>query len=376
VKPELTKATPRKTLPAAIRPLLHAASGRPKIQDVALRVGVSLGTVSAVLNGNGRVSDATRERVQRAIADLGYRPDLYASNLARRQTQLIGVVVSNLQNPFFAETAQAIEEEAERHGYQISLMATNFSPEQHRAAVTQLLGARIAGLAVMTSEHDNQSRKLILANGVPAVFLDIGKPTETTSVIRVDSRGGMKAAVEHLLRLGHRDLLFVRNSQKASGESLLSHKLRDQGFSAAVRVCKVHGLRTTVIDVHGAGADAGEQAIESIFGKVRFTAVIAVTDMVAMGVYRGLQSRKVRIPEDVSVVGFDNTYFSRFLNPPLTTVDVPRSELSRLAVAALLQTTPRSLQRLPTSLILRESTAAPVQACTQAAFKGPRECPR
>ncbi len=105
---------------------------------------------------------------------------------------------------------------------------------------------------------------------MPAVFLDTGKPTETSSVIRVDSRGGMKAAVEHLLLLGLRELLFVRNSQKASGQSLLSHKLRDKGFSAAVRACKVHGLKTTVIKVHGPGADAGEQAIESVFGKVRF----------------------------------------------------------------------------------------------------------
>jgi len=369
VKSASTKKVPGKPAAGAAGLPPNAIVGRPKIQDVALRVGVSLGTVSAVLNGNGRVSEATRERVQRAIEELGYRPDLYASNLARRQTQVIGVVVSNLQNPFFAETAQAIEDEAARHGFQISLMATNFSPEQHRAAVTQLLGARIAGLAVMTSEHDDQSRRLILANGVPAVFLDVGKPTESTSVIRVDSRGGMKAAVEHLLQLGHRDLLFVRNSQKASGQSLLSHKLRDQGFTAAVRACKVDGLKTTVVDVHGPGADAGEQAIESVFGKVRFTAVIAVTDMVAMGVYRGLQSRKVRIPEDVSVVGFDNTYFSRFLHPPLTTVDVSRSELSKLAVSALLETDPCKLHLLSTTLVLRESTAVPrVETQTQAVF--------
>ncbi len=348
-------------MPASNRPRPIAAAGRPKIQDVALRVGVSLGTVSAVLNGNGRVSAATRERVRQAIEDLGYRPDLYASNLARRQTQVIGVVVSNLQNPFFAETAQAIEEEAARHGFQISLMATNFSPEQHRAAVAQLLGARIAGLAVITSEHDDLSRTMILANGVPTVFLDIGKPTETTSVIRVDSRGGMKAAVEHLLELGHRDLLFVRNSQKSAGPVLLSHKLRDQGFAAAVRACRVDALRTTVIDVHGPGADAGEQAVASIFaeGEAEFTAVIAVTDMVAMGVYRGLQARKLRIPEDVSVVGFDNTYFSRFLNPPLTTVDVPRSELSRLTIRALLNKDPHRLQALRTTLVLRDSTAPP-----------------
>ena len=346
---------------AAAAPPASAASRRPKIQDVASRAGVSLGTVSAVLNGNGRVSDATRTRVQQAIGDLAYRPDLYASNLARRQTQLFGVLVSNLQNPFFAETAQAIEEEAARHGFQISLMATNFAPEQHRAAVTQLLGARLAGLAVMTSEHDPESRQMLLASGVPTVFLDIGQPTETTSVLRVDSRGGMRAAVEHLLELGHRDLLFVRNSQAAAGHTLLSHKLRKEGFAAAVRACKLRGLKTTSIDIRGPGADAGERAIASVIHTVRFSAVIAITDTVAMGVYRGLQARGVRIPDDVSVVGFDNSYFSRFLTPPLTTVDVPRQELSRLAVAALVDMKPRTLLSLPTSLVLRESTAPPRQ---------------
>ncbi|MEO8736747.1 MAG: LacI family DNA-binding transcriptional regulator, partial [Edaphobacter sp.] len=185
---------------------------RPRIQDVAMRAQVSLGTVSAVLNGNGRVSEATRQKVKAAIAHIGYSPDHHASNLARRQTKLIGVVVSSLQNPFFAETAQAMEEEAARFGYQISLMATNFSPEQHCAAVQQMLGARIAGLAVLTSEHDKVSRDIVLANGVPSVFLDAGKPAGNLSVLRVDSRGGMRAAVEHLLKLGHCRLLFVRNS--------------------------------------------------------------------------------------------------------------------------------------------------------------------
>ena len=335
------------------------SAGRVRIQDVATLAGVSLGTVSAVLNDNGRVSKATRGHVQGAIAQLGYSPDLYASNLPRRQTRVLGLVVSSLQNPFFAETAQAIEEEAARKGFQISLMVTNFSPEQHRTAVKQLLGARLAGLAVITSEQDEQTRELVAASGLRAVFLDSGRPGENSGIVRVDSRGGMKAAVSHLIELGHRELLFVRNSQEVSGPPLLSHRLRDQGFAAAVRGYSEAKLKTTVVDMRGPGADAGERAIVSALGRVRFTAVIAITDMVAMGVYRGLQARGVRIPEDVSVVGFDNTYFSRFLNPPLTTVDVPRGELSRITVEALLEERPPKLTHLRTSLVVRESTAPP-----------------
>lgn len=336
-----------------------AKTKRPRIQDVAIQAEVSLGTVSAVLNGNGRVSEATRQKVRDAIANIGYSPDHYASNLARRQTKLIGVIVSNLQNPFFAETAQAMEEEAARFGYQISLMATNFSRDKHRAAVKQLLGARIAGLAVLTSEHDKTSRDLVLAHGVPAVFLDSGKPAGKVSVLRVDSFGGMRAAVEHLIHLGHRHLLFVRNSQAEDGKSLLSHRLRDRGFTAAVQKFAGKNLETQTIDIPGHGADAGEEAIASS-GAVKFTAVIATTDLVAMGVYRALQARVVSIPRDVSVVGFDNTYFSRFMNPPLTSVDVSRQQISKIVMSALLDGKEGRLFNLKTELVKRDSTRKPM----------------
>lgn len=350
-KPELTTGEKRGALRNGKR--------RPRIQDVAAHTGVSLGTVSAVLNGNGRISAETRQRVQAAIAALGYRPDLYASNIARRDTRLLGLIVSNLQNPFFAETAQAVEQEAARHGYQISLMTTNFSPAQQRAALEQLLKARISGLAVMTSEHDETARQLVLDSGVPAVFLDLRRPEANVSTIRVDSRGGMHAAVEHLLQLGHRKLLFVRNSQQADGKPLQSHKLRDAGFAAAVRASHLSDLQTRIVDIPGPSAEAGERAVAEVYAGDFFSAVIAATDNVALGVYRGLQSRDLRIPQDVSVVGFDNTYFSRFLNPPLTTVDVPRTDLSRLVVEALTCKDLVRVRTVQTSLVKRESTSAP-----------------
>ncbi len=312
-----------------------------------------------MLNAKGRVSEATRQNVQRAMAELGYQPDLYASNLARRQTNILGLIVSNLQNPFFAELAQAIEEEARARGYQVSLMATNFSPEQHRSAVHQLLGARIAGLAVMTSEDDRESRDTVLRSGVPAVVLDIGRPMGQSSVLRVDAASGMRAAVEHLIALGHRHLLYVRNSQHVGGPSLRSHRLRDRGFAAAVRSFAGLQVTTHTVDIEGPGADAGEQAIAQALGTVPFTAVIAITDMVALGVYQALQSRGIAIPAQVSVVGFDNTYFSRFLSPPLTSVNVSRLHISRMVVDSLLRREPARLLRLPTELVLRSSTAPP-----------------
>jgi DNA-binding LacI/PurR family transcriptional regulator len=335
---------------------------RPKIQDVAALAKVSLGSVSAVLNEKTTVSDATRARVQAAIEKLGYRPDLYASNLARRRTHVLGVVVSDLGNPFFAETAQALEAEAARRGYRTSLTATDFSEEQHRIAVQQLLDARVAGIAIMTSERNPATQAMVLASGVPAVFLDVGSPAEHSTNIRVDARGGMRAAVQHLIALGHRDLLFVRNSLHAEDAPLFSHRLRDQGLAAAVRACDPQSLHLHTIDIAGPAADAGEQAVQQALGELPFTAVICVTDMVALGACRGLQSRGIRIPEDVSVIGFDNISMSRFFSPPLTTVAISREDLSRMAIASLLRPAAKAKAetlRLATSLVLRESTGKP-----------------
>jgi len=335
---------------------------RAKIQDVARLAGVSLSTVSAVLNNKEVVRAATRLRVLEAIARLHYRPDHFARNLARRSMRVIGVIVSNLQNPFFAETAQVIEDEAERLGYAVSLAATNFSPQRLRASVQQMLGARISGLAIMTSERDEMAFDIVAQSGVRSVYLDVGKPGPVSTNIRVDLRGGMMAAVKHLIDIGHRDLLFIRSAPIHSGPLLLSHRSRDQGFAAAVRASGISNLQTHVIDVAGSGAPAGEEAISLALGRFPFTAVIAVSDIVALGVYHGLQQRGVRIPQEVSVVGFDNTYFSRFLNPPLTTVDIPRDKLSRLVLEAL--TLPPSSRgpasvKLGTDLVVRASTASP-----------------
>ena len=336
---------------------------RPKIQDVARVAGVSLGTVSAVLNGKSVVKEETKRHVQETIAKLGYHPDLYASNLARRSTRVLGVIVSSLINPFFSELAEAIEIEAAKFGYQIALTATNFSPETHLAAVEQFVSARVAGIAVMTSERNLEAQQMLARSGVPSTFLDVGKPAVNCTNIKIDLRGGMRATVEHLLKLGHRDLLFLRNSQKTSGAPLLSHRLRDQGFAAAINACGLSDLSVNVLDAIGTGAEAGEAAVASALDQFYFTAVVAVTDMVALGAYRGLQRRGLRIPEDVSVVGFDNTYISRFLSPSLTTVDIKRTQLSEIVVKELLssgqRSTPKKSILMPTNLITRESTAAP-----------------
>jgi len=325
---------------------------------------VSMSTVSAVLNAKNIVRDPTRARVLDAIEKLQYHPNLFASNLARQKSRLIGLVVSNLLNPFFAETAQAIEDEARQKGFEVSVAETNFSISRLDRAIRQLLAMRVAGLAILTSEIDEDCIESIRRAAIPAVFLDVASPGKFISNIRVASRAGMKNAVKHLIELGHRDLLIVNNSQTGpAGHNLLSHRSRNQGVAAAIRAFGRDRVSVNVVDIEGSGPHAGLKAIEEIFGKVSFTGVVCVTDMVALGVYRGLRDRGVTIPNDISVVGFDNTYLCEFLDPPLTSIDIPRKKLSAAVVQSLLsmieeKTTGRQFD-IHTKLIVRHSTACP-----------------
>jgi DNA-binding LacI/PurR family transcriptional regulator len=348
---------------------------RARIQDVARLADVSLSTVSAVLNGKDIVREETKRRILEVIERLDYHPDLYASNLARRQRRVLGLIVSNLVNPFFAETAQSFEREAHRRGYQVSLASTGFSSSQLRISVEQMLGMRVAGLAVMTSEFDAKAFQLLQSSRTPTVFLDVGTPGPRISNIRVDTKSGMVLAVRHLVSLGHRDILLICNSQKGEIEpALLSHRYRSEGFMAAIEKYHSRGARAHIFDAPGPGAHAGLKAIQSALRSDQFTAVVAITDLVALGACRGLHSAGMRIPQDVSVVGFDNTYICEFTNPPLTTIDIPTDALSKSAVQLLLSAVqnekPGLELTLATELIVRKSTGPPANT-TRRPSEGP-----
>jgi len=337
---------------------------RATIKDVARLASVSLSTVSAVVNGKDIVSEETRSRVLEAVGRLDYQPSLYASNLARHHTQILGLIVSNLVNPFFAETAQVFESESRKHGYQISLLQTGFSQSRLRISVRQMLGMRVAGLAVLTSEFDEEAFELLKASNTPSVFLDVGNPGPHMGNISVDTKGGMILAVRHMVELGHRDILFVRNSQTTETElSLLSHRKRNEGFSEAIAKYRSKGVKGVIMDFPGPDTYAGLKAIRKALKTSHFTAVIAMTDLVALGVYHGLNEAGLRIPQDVSVIGFDNTYLAEFSSPAMCTVDISRKSMCEAAVGMLLEeaTSGKSGRefKLSTNLIVRNSTAPP-----------------
>lgn len=341
-----------------------------KIQDVARLAQVSLGTVSGVLNNKANVRLETRQRVLDVIAQVGYRPSIFASNLARRTIKIIGIVVSDLLNPFFAETAKALDTDAKRRGYETFLVSTNFSAEQQRVAVKQMLAMRVAGVAMMTSENDAEAFTLLKNSATPAVYLDNTHVSPNTGTVRLDIRGGMSLSVEHLLELGHRKILLVKNSQQVTSESpMLSHIERQLGFEQALDRYGSEKIQVSMIDEPGDSASAGFRAIEKALNTCEFTAVVALNDLVALGVFRRLLTAGLHIPEDVSVVGFDNSYLCDFLNPPLTSVETSREELAGSVLDMLLASVNHEEfvheRQLKVRLVVRGSTAAPSGAATR-----------
>jgi DNA-binding LacI/PurR family transcriptional regulator len=227
-----------------------------------------------------------------------------------------------------------------------------------------MIAMRVAGLAVMTSETDREAVQVIRSQALPTVFLDVGMVGPTMSNIRVDTRNGLFQSVCHLVELGHKQILLVKNSPiEAVHGGLLSHKLRHEGFAAAIRKFRNRGVEGIVIDQLGDGPGAGLQAMRQTIGKKSFTAVVAINDYVAMGIYRGLDDAGYKIPSDISVVGFDNTHLCEFLNPPLTTVNIPRDVLGRMVVSTLIKTAetlePGQELLLGTELVVRKSTSLP-----------------
>jgi LacI family transcriptional regulator len=338
--------------------------GRIKIQDVARLADVSLSTVSGVLNEKENIRPETRQRVLDVIAQLGYTPNLFASNLARRRTKLIGIIVSDLLNPFFAEIARALDTLAREQGYETFLTSTNFHLEQQCAAVRQMLSLRVAGIAMMTSENDPEAFSLLKASGTPSVYLDNNHSGPHIGTVRVDKRHGMFVAVQHLLELGHRKILLIKNSQQDSAAPpMFSHMERQIGFEEALHQYDAKDMDVHIIDEPGEPAAAGLRAVERALQRYRFTAVVAINDLVALGAFRGLQAAGLSIPQDVSVVGFDDTYICRFLHPSLTTVATPREDLAKSVLEMLYAYIDGAEHTrepmLSASIVVRESTAAP-----------------
>jgi len=299
------------------------------LKEVARRAHVSTATVSRVLNGVDVVKNSTRTRVMKAISELNYHPNLHARSLAAGGSRTLGVIVSNLENPFFLDVYRALEADCHAHGYEIVVANTGYRSEQLVASVRLMIGRRVSGLAAIVSEMDHDLIRELLDSRIPVVFYDVGPTRQNITNIRVNYRKGVERIVEHLFALGHAKIAFVGHHSALGPiderRSALFEALRRQRPSAEVEFFAAE-------DSLEGGADAARQLLA---GRFPATAVICVNDLMAVGVLKQLREQRIRVPEDISVTGFDNITLSRFCFPPLTTVDIPRDRIGHILYAML-----------------------------------------
>ncbi|HLI88468.1 MAG TPA: LacI family DNA-binding transcriptional regulator [Ktedonobacteraceae bacterium] len=325
------------------------------IYDVAKLAGVSATTVSKVLNGTGRISKATRLRVESVVAELQYTPSIIASALKKNQTFNIGLLIPDITNPFYGELARTIEDEALHQNYSVLICSTDNAPERERKQLELLIRKHLDGIIVATAERsDNTEPAKLLERGISVVFIDRVIPNSPYPIVATDHYRGSYLAAEHLIQLGHRRIAILLEPLylQASLERL-------QGFAAALKAYAIP-FDNSLVYSGGFGAEAGyELARQVLSGATLPTAIFAATDLLAIGALRKLREEGIAVPEQVSLVGYDDIQMARMVSPPLTTIAQPIAALSKQAIALLLSGRPQtaSTTLLPPALIVRSSTA-------------------
>jgi DNA-binding LacI/PurR family transcriptional regulator len=301
------------------------------LEQVAKKAGVSTATVSRVLNNQNLVKRKTRTKVQRAIVELRYQPNLHARSLAGGKSKTIGMIVSNMENPFFVDIYQAVEAGAHEQGYEVVVANTGYRAEQLVASVRLMIGRRVAGLAVVVSEMDAALIDELTASSIPVVFYDVGLPRKNITNIRVNYRRGIEKVMSYLHGMGHRKFGFVGHHAKLGP---IHERLKT--------VLDIAGRYSGDVEARSASAEAdslegGRAATHTLLaGGYHPTAIICANDVMAVGALRELRERGLRVPQDVSVTGFDNIKLSEFCFPALTTVHIPRDRIGNAICRCLI----------------------------------------
>ena len=299
------------------------------LEQVARRAKIFTATVFRVLNNTNVVKTTTRARVLRAIEELKYHPNLHARSLAGSKSRTLGVIVSNLENPFFFDIYKTIEADAHAAGYEVVMANTDYRSEQLVNSIRLMIGRRVAGLAAVVSEMEPALIDELTESDMPVVFYDVGEPRQNITNIRVDYRRGIDKVIDYLHTVGHRKLGFVGH------HSLLGpiHERAKAVIDAAARYPKMEVRTSADADT----LDGGRLATRALLSNGETpTAIVCVNDIMAVGALRELRERGLRVPQDVSVTGFDNVKLSEFCYPALTTVHIPRERIGKLVCESLL----------------------------------------
>jgi DNA-binding LacI/PurR family transcriptional regulator len=336
-------------------------SERTDIRTIARAANVSVATVSRTINGVATVNPSMAKRVWEVIDQFDYFPDTQARSLVSGRSRIFGLIVSEITNPFFPELIQGFEDIAVEHGYEILVSSTNFDPKRMSHCIRRMLERKVEGVAVMTFGVEEPLLNQMAKRKVPLVFVDVGPTGPGVSLLRVDYHFGIRQGVQHLATLGHRNIAFISGPAR-----LHSAQSRQVAFSASLTDCGITPNPAWIVEGDHT-MEGGIAAMESLLATDKIpTAIMCSNDMTAIGVLHKLYRAGLRVPDDFSVIGFDNIHIAEVTIPPLTTVEMSRLDLARAAVTALREQvellgdfSKKDELCIRTNLVVRESTTIP-----------------
>ena len=328
------------------------------IVDVAEKAGVSVATVSRVVNGNYPVRRATRERVEAAIEKLSYVPNLQARELNLQRSSSIGVVVPGFENTFFAEVLKGIEDSLRQSSYSLLLACAKNDSAKERECVLDLLSRNVSGVIVISPNTEAIGLDFYeeTARCLPLVFINSYQHSPNISYVTSNDRDGTRQALEHLFHYGHEDILFVR------GERSDSYRTKEEAYRAIMQERGTFSEDNIINIGAGNSLETVDNTMYDLMDRMLSldaTAVFCCNDMMGTGVLNACKRMERRVPGDLSIVAYDNTPLSRFIEPKLTTIDQHMTKLgaaaARLMLEKIEQGTTESIV-LENHLVERETT--------------------
>ena len=325
------------------------------MNDVAKLAQVSPATVSRVLSKSPYISARTANRVMAAVEELRYHRNVHARRLAIGKSDLFGLVISEITNPFFSEIIRGFQSAAWDRGFDVLLLNTEYNEKRIESVVQKLIENDVRGVAIITSSLDDKVISSLTKEGIAVVLCNLSPADRLTSVIRIDYEQGLNQAVEHVASLGHRRAAVIGGPADNRTAARISEALVE-----GLKQRSLHPAPVTHSTYH---IDAAAQAVQLVLAaKEKPTVIFCGSDLIAMGAMLALEAEGIDVPRDISIVGIDDIPFASLTRPPLTTIGVPREQLGVIAFQALDKMLKLKRQKgaeyvVETELVIRKSTA-------------------
>lgn len=341
------------------------------IKDVAKAAGVSYSTVSRALTGSPEISEETRSRILQICKEMNYTVNTVARSMVKKSTKLLGLIIPSVNNPFMSELAYHVDRQARVRGYNIILCNSSRDPEQERELFELMIGRQVDGILLSPAGMESYEKLYPYLSRIPTVFIGENLREMPESYVSVDNFRGAQMGVEYLYKLGHREILYFGRRRGS-----MTHQLRAEGYAAA---CEHYGLTPHYCNnsFSSSSIKYGYQLAKQLFSQeLRYTAIFAATDTNALGIMQAAEEVNLRIPGDLSLLGFDNIRDGSLPRIGLSTIEQPKKMLASVAVETLLDKIQNDRDgyshRILSPALVERSSCAPLRGVTERSFVGKR----